>query len=111
VAQRGTFVVTSGGQEVTTLASEKRFYPVEGRPTTEAGIDTTLFRDLYVVLGDQIADGRWTVRAYRNPLAFWIWGGAALMGLAGLLSLSDRRLRIGAPSTAARRGKEALASS
>ena len=99
-AQRGTFRVTRGGKLVAELFSEKRFFPVEGMPTTEAGIDTGLFRDLYLVLGDAAPDGGWTVRLYHNPLAFWIWGGAGLMGLAGLLSLTDRRLRVGAPRPA-----------
>ena len=99
-AQRGTFLVSRNGAPVVELHSEKRFFPVENMPTTEAGIDTGLFRDLYLVLGDPAADGGWTVRLYHNPLAFWIWGGAGLMGLAGLVSLTDRRLRVGAPRPA-----------
>ncbi len=99
-AQRGTFRVARDEVFVTLLHSEKRFFPVEGMPTTEAGIDTGLFRDLYLVLGDAAPAGGWTVRLYHNPLAFWIWGGAGLMGLAGLLSLTDRRLRVGAPRPA-----------
>jgi cytochrome c-type biogenesis protein CcmF len=99
-AQRGTFLVSRNGASVALLHSEKRFFPVEGMPTTEAGIDTGLFRDLYLVLGEPAAEGGWTVRLYHNPLAFWIWGGAGLMGLAGLVSLTDRRLRVGAPRPA-----------
>jgi cytochrome c-type biogenesis protein CcmF len=57
-------------------------------------------RDLYFVIGEPAGGGAWTVRLYHNPLAFWIWGGAALMALAGLVSLSDRRLRVGAPRPA-----------
>ena len=100
VARRGTFEVTRGGSPVAELHSEKRFFPVERTPTTEAGIDTGLFRDLYLVLGDPAPSGGWTVRLYHNPLAFWIWGGAGLMGFAGLVSLTDRRLRVGAPRPA-----------
>jgi cytochrome c-type biogenesis protein CcmF len=99
-AQRATFVVTRGGDPVTELHSEKRFFPVEGMPTTEAGIDTNLWRDLYFVLGDAAPEGGFAVRLYYNPLVLWIWGGAGLMALAGLLSLSDRRLRVGAPRPA-----------
>jgi cytochrome c-type biogenesis protein CcmF len=99
-ARRATFAVTRGGAAVTTLASEKRFVPVERTPTTEAGIDTNLWRDLYFVLGDQAPDGGWTVRLYYNPLVLWIWGGAGIMALAGILSLTDRRLRVGAPRPA-----------
>jgi cytochrome c-type biogenesis protein CcmF len=100
IAQRGTFDVTRAGAPVTKLASDKRFFVVERRPTTEAGIHTTLGRDLYVVLGDPAGDGAWTVRLYHNPLVVWIWGGAVLMALGGLLSLSDRRFRVGAPRPA-----------
>jgi cytochrome c-type biogenesis protein CcmF len=100
VAQRGSFTVTSGGEPVTVLHSEKRFFPVEGMPTTEAGIDTTLWRDLYFVLGDPAPDGAFAVRLYYNPLVLWIWLGALMMAVAGLLSLSDRRLRVGAPRPA-----------
>ena len=83
------------------LHSEKRFFPVERMPTTEAGIDTGLFRDLYVVLGDPSPEAAAaTVRLYYNPLVLWIWGGAAIMALGGLISLTDRRLRVGAPRPA-----------
>ncbi len=96
-AQRATFTVTRDGAPVTVLASERRFFPVEGMPTTEAGIDTNLWRDLYFVLGDAANGGGFAVRLYYNPLVLWIWGGAGIMALAGLISLTDRRLRVGAP--------------
>jgi cytochrome c-type biogenesis protein CcmF len=96
-AQRATFDVMRGERHVVMLDSEKRSFPVEGSTTTEAGIDSGLFRDLYLVLGESRPDGSWTVRMYHNPLALWIWGGAAIMGLGGLISLTDRRLRVGAP--------------
>jgi cytochrome c-type biogenesis protein CcmF len=69
-------------------------------PTTEAGIHTTLWRDLYFVLGHPAESGGYAVRLYYNPLVLWIWAGAGIMALAGLLSLSDRRLRVGAPRPA-----------
>jgi cytochrome c-type biogenesis protein CcmF len=105
VARRATFEVTRDGRAVATLRPEKRFYPVERQPTTEAGIDTGWLRDLYVVLGDPAegaagAAGGHTVRIYHNPLVIWIWGGVLIMGCAGLLSLSDRRHRVGAPAPA-----------
>jgi cytochrome c-type biogenesis protein CcmF len=104
VARRATFEITRDGRPVATLTPAKRFYPVERQATTEAGIDTGLFRDLYVVLGDPVAgataDGVHTVRIYHNPLVTWIWGGVTIMGLAGVLSLTDRRHRVGAPTPA-----------
>ncbi|MFW8593199.1 heme lyase CcmF/NrfE family subunit [Cribrihabitans neustonicus] len=88
--------VTREGQPVATLYPEKRDYPVARMPTTEAAIDYRLTRDLYVVIGDRQDNGGWTVRTYIKPLANWIWGGAILMALGGLLSLSDRRFRVAA---------------
>jgi cytochrome c-type biogenesis protein CcmF len=111
VAQRATFEITRDGRPVATLTPEKRFYPVERQPTSEAGIDSGFLRDLYVVLGDPsegVAGGH-TVRIYHNPLVVWIWGGVLIMGCAGLLSLSDRRHRVGAPAPARLRAAAAAA--
>ncbi|HSF96705.1 MAG TPA: heme lyase CcmF/NrfE family subunit [Thermohalobaculum sp.] len=105
VFQRGHFTVTRNGAPVAVLEPEKRVYPVQGMPTTEAAIDTGFTRDLYVVLGDPQTDGQaWAVRSYVKPLAVWIWLGALIMGLGGIVSLTDRRYRVGAAS---RRGPAA----
>ncbi len=96
-ATRGRFVVSSGGKQLYSLHPEKRVYPVQGRPTTEAAIRTTFLGDLYAVIGDAEAGG-YVTRLYFNPLVPWIWGGIALMIVGGLVSLSDRRHRVGAPS-------------
>jgi cytochrome c-type biogenesis protein CcmF len=102
VLRRAQIEVTRDGEPVATLAPEKRYYPVEGQPTTEAGIDMGFWRDLYVVLGDPAegGPGAHTMRIYVNPLVMWIWGGIVIMGLAGLVSLTDRRHRVGAPAPA-----------
>jgi cytochrome c-type biogenesis protein CcmF len=104
VARRATFDVTRAGAPVASLTPEKRFYPVEQQATSEAGIDMGPLRDLYVVLGDPVdgeaAGAGHTVRIYHNPLVMWIWGGVIIMGLAGALSLTDRRHRVGAPTPA-----------
>ncbi|NCW06422.1 MAG: heme lyase CcmF/NrfE family subunit [Rhodobacterales bacterium] len=92
----GIIAVSKDGQLLTVLRPEKRNYPVAQMPTTEAAIDYRLSRDLYVVLGDQQSDNSWTVRTYLKPFTNWIWGGCALMAVGGLLSLTDRRLRIAA---------------
>ncbi|MCF8484768.1 MAG: heme lyase CcmF/NrfE family subunit [Rhodobacteraceae bacterium] len=86
----------SGGSLVAVLTPEKRFYPVAGMPTTEAGIDSGLFRDVYLVIGDAQDNGGWAVRSYVEPFAMWLWGGAIIMALGGMLSLSDRRYRVAA---------------
>ena len=63
-------------------------------PMTEAGIDTGLFRDLYVSLGEPLPAGAWSVRVYFKPFVDWIWAGAVFMALGGLLAISDRRYRL-----------------
>ena len=62
----------------------KRDYPVARMPTTEAAIDYRIMRDLYVVIGDQQADGGWVMRTYIKPFANWIWAGCFLMSLGGV---------------------------
>jgi cytochrome c-type biogenesis protein CcmF len=69
--------------------------------TTEAGIETFGFSQLYISLGE-IAGGGTTVRLFWMPLVTLIWVGPMIMALGGLLSLSDRRLRVGAPRPARR---------
>ena len=88
--------VTRAGALITTQFPEKRFYPVQGMPTTEAAILQGLTRDLYLVIGDPQKDGGWAVRSYIKPFADWIWAGALMMALGGIISLSDRRYRAAA---------------
>ncbi|MDJ0825141.1 MAG: heme lyase CcmF/NrfE family subunit [Rhodobacter sp.] len=88
--------VFRGGREVARLSPEKRDYPVAQMPTTEAAIDNGVFRDLYLVIGDAQAGGGWTVRSFIKPFANWIWAGAIIMSLGGVLSLTDRRFRVAA---------------
>ncbi len=95
-ALRAEMHVTKGGANVVTLFPEKRIYPVAAMPTTEAAIDQGIFRDVYLVIGDKQDTGGYAVRGYIKPFANWIWGGALLMALGGLLSLSDRRYRVAA---------------
>jgi cytochrome c-type biogenesis protein CcmF len=72
------------------LAPERRMYPAEGQETVQTAIRTTGLEDLYVALGDDRGQGRWTLRAYVNPLAPLIWLGAGVMALGGLASLWGR---------------------
>ncbi|MBV1795840.1 heme lyase CcmF/NrfE family subunit [Siccirubricoccus sp. G192] len=96
-ARRATLVVTRNGRPVTVLEPERRSFPVGRMTTTEAAIHTTWLADLYTVLGDE-RDGGAVLRLHHNPLAPWIWLGAAIMALGGGLSLSDRRMRVAAPA-------------
>jgi len=78
------------------LTPESRFYPVANMPTTEAAIKNGFLQDVYAVIGEPQPNGGYTVRVYIKPLANWIWGGSILMALGGLISLTDRRLRVAA---------------
>jgi cytochrome c-type biogenesis protein CcmF len=95
-SQQGRVVVIRNGKPVGQLFPEKRVYNASGMPMTEASIDSGLFRDLYVSLGEPIpnSNGAWAVRVYYKPFVDWIWGGCVLMALGGVLALSDRRYRI-----------------
>ncbi|WP_458093644.1 heme lyase CcmF/NrfE family subunit [Roseomonas sp. WA12] len=108
-SRRATVTVTRGGAPVTVLEPEKRNFPLARQSTTEAAIHTTVASDLYAVMGEE-EGGAATLRLHHNPLAPWIWLGAAIMALGGGLSLSDRRARVGAPARrAARAAGEASA--
>ncbi len=94
MAVRATMNVTRDGKAVTVMHPEKRMYFVQKMPMTEAAIDTNVFRDLYVSLGEPVDDVSWIVRVQHKPLVSWIWGGCLLMAFGGLLAASDRRYRI-----------------
>jgi cytochrome c-type biogenesis protein CcmF len=96
-AERGSFEITRNGRRVAELFSERRFYPVREQRTTAAGIKTNLISNFYVVIGEPDGKGAWAVRFYYHPFAPWIWLGTLTMALGGFVSLSDRRLRVGAP--------------
>jgi cytochrome c-type biogenesis protein CcmF len=91
---RGVMTVLKNGRERNVMYPEKRLYSVQQMPMTEAAIDTGFTRDLYVSLGEVVEGGAWIVRVYHKPFVDWIWGGAFLMAMGGLLSISDRRYRL-----------------
>ncbi|WP_102109911.1 heme lyase CcmF/NrfE family subunit [Oceaniglobus roseus] len=90
-----TIGMERGGRTIE-LHPEKRMYPVQRMPTTEAAIHNGILRDLYVVIGDPQDNGGWAVRTYIKPFANWIWAGCIIMAFGGVLSLSDRRHRVAA---------------
>jgi cytochrome c-type biogenesis protein CcmF len=88
---------------------EKRIYTASRQPTTEAGILTQLFNQFYVALGERVeGSNQIVVRIWWKPMVTLIWLGCLMMTLAGVVSLSDRRLRIGAPVAAKARHKQNL---
>jgi cytochrome c-type biogenesis protein CcmF len=96
------FDVKRDGASVTRLTPAKRLYDAPPQTTTEAGIHASWRGDLYLVIGDAQPEGGYAVRAYFNPLVRFIWLGALIMFIGGGISLSDRRLRVGAPSRSQR---------
>jgi len=106
-ANRGQITVMVDGDTETVLFPEKRTYFVQTMPMTEAAIDTGLFRDLYVSLGEPVGRGAWSVRVYYKPFVDWIWGGAFIMAIGGIFAVSDRRYRL---TSRKRKAKEQVAS-
>ncbi len=97
------FTVRHNGEVIDTLQASKRTFPARASSTTEAALMSRGASQLYLSLGDVNPDGSVTVRIYHKPLVLLIWLAAVVMAAGGALSLSDRRLRVGAPKPAKRR--------
>jgi cytochrome c-type biogenesis protein CcmF len=91
------FDLIKDGRKIDDMIAEHRNYPNPGSETTEAGIRPGWAGVLYITIGRMFEDGSWVVRGYYHPMIMWIWAGCVVMVLGGVLSLSDRRLRVGAP--------------
>jgi cytochrome c-type biogenesis protein CcmF len=94
------FRVTRGGDEIGEMMPSKRNFTARQSSTTEAALLSRGASQLYISLGEEAAGGAVAVRMYHKPLVLMIWWGPVLMAFGGLLSLSDRRLRVGAPKPA-----------
>ena len=90
---KGNIEVYYDNKKISTLKPEKRQY-VTGMPMTEAAIDPSLYRDLYVALGESLGGGSWSLRVYYKPLIRLIWLGGILIALGALLAAFDRRYRL-----------------
>ena len=86
-------VITRDGVLVRELATQKRVYRVQQNPMTHAGIAVAWNRDLFVALGDDLGGGKWSMRLQYKPLVRYIWIGAAIAALGGLVAILDRRYR------------------
>jgi cytochrome c-type biogenesis protein CcmF len=102
--------VTRDGRDVTTLHPQKRTYRVQTMPMTESGIHVNWHRDLFVAMGDDLGAGAWSMRVQYKPMVRYIWLGALIMALGGIIAITDRRYRrrkstadaaVGATGTAA----------
>jgi cytochrome c-type biogenesis protein CcmF len=99
---RADLRLLAGGREIAAMHPYRRFYLSEDGDQSGVAIHTNLFADVYAVIGARDGKDGYVLRLYYNPLVPWLWLGAAAMALGGLLSLSDRRHRVGAPARRAR---------
>ncbi len=106
VAVEADVVISKDGAEITTLRPQKRLYNSGGNPMTEAGIQVGPGRDLFAALGEDLGQGRWSLRLQYKPLIRYIWLGALLIALGGGIAGLDRRYR---RATAAAPGLERAA--
>ena len=93
----GDISVYSGAKKIAQLNPEKRYYQ-SGMPMTEASIDPSLARDLYVALGESLEGDAWSVRIYYKPLVRWIWLGGLMIALGAFFAAIDRRYFVRAKS-------------
>jgi cytochrome c-type biogenesis protein CcmF len=100
------FTVWRQGEKIGVMEPSKRSFPSRGTGTTESALMTRGFGQIYLSLGDPHPDGTIPVRLYYKPLVLLIWLGAVVMVIGGALSLSDRRLRVGAPKPAKKPGRK-----
>ena len=90
----GEISVTKNGRDVTTLSTERRFYPVRNQVTTEAGLHLSFGQTLFASIGEGDPESGFVVQVYRHPYVVWIWLSALLMALSGFTALADKRLRL-----------------
>lgn len=93
LSQMATIIVSHDNEQIAVLKPEKRRYLSGGNVMTEAAIDTTFMRDLYVALGEPLQGGAWAVRVYYKPFVLWIWLGAVFMAVGGCMAVADKRYR------------------
>ncbi len=92
---QGHFGVSVAGKKIAELTPEKRVYVVQGQRLTETAIDPGFWRDIYISLGESLGEESWSVRLYYKPLVRWIWLGALMMAMGGLIAAWGRRTKGG----------------
>ncbi|SHE61597.1 cytochrome c-type biogenesis protein CcmF [Modicisalibacter ilicicola DSM 19980] len=93
IADTATIAVSRDGEHRFTMYPEKRFYLARGMPMTDVALRPGLLRDLYVAMGEDLGDGSWAMRVQFKPFVRWLWLGALLMAVGGVLAVVDRRYR------------------
>jgi cytochrome c-type biogenesis protein CcmF len=99
-AVQGTVEVTRGGKPVTVLQPQKRHFWVHQTDNSKAAISVGWARDLFVAMGDPLGANAWSMRIQYKPLVRYIWLGAIVMALGGLIAATDRRYRVKVPVAA-----------
>ena len=93
IADQATIEVMKKTSSAILLQPEKRRYFASGQTMTEASINSGIFRDIYVALGEPLKGDAWAIRVYIKPFVAWIWTGALFIALGALLAALDRRYR------------------
>jgi cytochrome c-type biogenesis protein CcmF len=101
VAEEAEIELRDDGKLVTVMRPQVRTYRVQTQPMTEAAIDSSLLRDVFVALGEPLGEGAWSLRLRVKPLINLLWIGAGLMALGGFVAISDKRYRVAVRQTAA----------
>jgi cytochrome c-type biogenesis protein CcmF len=98
-ADEGEFELRRDGEGLGVLRPQVRTYRVQTSPMTEAAIDSNLFRDVFVALGEPLGDNAWSIRLRVKPMIAFLWFGSGLMALGGLIAITDRRYQVAARQT------------
>ncbi|PWD83508.1 heme lyase CcmF/NrfE family subunit [Ignatzschineria cameli] len=95
IGTKGVIQVYQNGKPLRMMYPEKRTYTVSGMPISEVALRPSLLDDLYVAMAEERAENAWAIRLYVKPFVRWIWLGGIIISIAALLSMLDRRYRIG----------------
>jgi cytochrome c-type biogenesis protein CcmF len=92
-ADEAFITVTHNGEPLDDMHPQKRHYFARGNTMTEVALDTGLFRDIYVAMGESVGDNAWAMRVHIKPFIRWIWLGALMMAFGAVLAVMDKRYR------------------
>jgi cytochrome c-type biogenesis protein CcmF len=93
IADQATVLVTKKNSKIALLKPQKRRYFSSGQTMTEASIDSAIFRDLYIALGEPLQGDAWAIRIYIKPFVMWIWVGALFIAMGAVLASLDGRFK------------------
>ncbi len=100
ISETATFDIARNGRRLDSFSAERRYYPVRQMQTTEAAIRTTFFGDFYLSIGERQTEAGWAVKAWYNPLVFWLWLGAGMLAVGGVVAALPAPVRKNASAPA-----------